>query len=64
MNIPETSSEVSGYIYVRSNELCHIHDCYKLGRTQNIPERGKLYNKRNKYIIIAMKNARECYLQN
>ena len=43
MNIPETSSEVSGYIYVRSNELCDIYDCYKLGRTQNIPEREANY---------------------
>lgn len=22
--------QVSGYIYARTNELCDIHDCYKL----------------------------------
>ena len=35
--------EVSGYIYTRTNELCDIHDCYKLGTTRNIPDREANY---------------------
>ena len=35
--------EVSGYIYARTNELCDIHDCYKLGTTRNIPDREANY---------------------
>lgn len=35
--------QVSGYIYARTNELCDIHDCYKLGTTRNIPDREANY---------------------
>jgi predicted helicase len=41
--ISDNLNVFSGYIYVRSNELCDIHDCYKLGRTQNILERENNY---------------------
>ena len=34
---------LSGYIYARTNELYDIHNCYKLGRTQNILERETNY---------------------
>ena len=40
--MPETC-KVSGFIYARTNELCDIHDCYKLGTTQNIPDREANY---------------------
>lgn len=40
--MPETY-KITGYIYVRSNELCDIHDCYKLGTTRNIPDREANY---------------------
>ena len=40
--MPETY-EVSGYIYARTNELCDIHNCYKLGTTRNIPDREANY---------------------
>ena len=35
--------KVSGFIYARTNELCDIHNCYKLGTTQNIPDREANY---------------------
>ena len=35
--------KVSGFIYARMNELCDIHDCYKLGTTRNIPDREANY---------------------
>lgn len=40
--MPETC-KVSGFIYARTNELCDIHDCYKLGTTRNIPDREANY---------------------
>jgi superfamily II DNA or RNA helicase len=40
--MPETC-KVSGFIYARTNELCDIHNCYKLGTTQNIPDREANY---------------------
>ena len=44
MDICDNSeNELSGYIYVRSNELCQLYNCYKLGRTHNIPERENNY---------------------
>jgi len=38
-----SENELSGYIYVRSNELCQLYNCYKLGRTHNIPDRENKY---------------------
>jgi predicted helicase len=38
-----SENELSGYIYVRSNELCQLYNCYKLGRTHNILERENNY---------------------
>lgn len=35
--------KVSGFIYARMNELCDMHDCYKLGTTRNIPDREANY---------------------
>jgi hypothetical protein len=35
--------KVSGFIYARTNELCDIHYCYKLGTTRNIPDREANY---------------------
>lgn len=32
-----------GYIYIRTNELYNIHNVYKLGKTENIPERDNQY---------------------
>lgn len=33
----------SGYIYLRSNEMCKKHNSIKLGKTTNIPDREKQY---------------------
>jgi predicted helicase len=38
-----SENQLSGYIYVRSNELCQLYNCYKLGRTHNILERENNY---------------------
>jgi superfamily II DNA or RNA helicase len=38
-----SENELSGYIYVRSNELCQLYKCYKLGRTHNIHDRENNY---------------------
>ena len=32
-----------GYIYVRSNKIHDIYNAYKVGSTQNIPERETTY---------------------
>ena len=32
-----------GYIYLRNHESYDKYDCYKLGKTLNIPERENLY---------------------
>lgn len=45
-----------GYIYIRSNEYWDLYDCYKLGKTTNIPDREQTYItseiNRGNYIMI------------
>ena len=37
------SSKEYGYIYVRQHESYDKYDSYKLGKTQNIPDRDNVY---------------------
>ena len=45
-----------GYIYIRSNECWDIYNAYKLGKTENIPDREQTYKtseiKRGIYIKV------------
>lgn len=43
IDIKNNLFRLSGYIYIRSNELWDMYDSYKLGRTQNILERENNY---------------------
>jgi hypothetical protein len=34
---------MNGYIYIRTNELCDLHNACKLGKTTNLPDRESGY---------------------
>ena len=39
-----TSSSITGYIYIRFHESYDIYDACKLGHTNNIPDRDSTYS--------------------
>lgn len=52
-----------GYIYLREHESFDIYDCYKLGKTLNIPQRENTYItgeiKKGNYILVLKVNINE-----